>query len=62
MNIETNSKPKKYQFAIFSTLSRANFINLSSNKIPPSFKNDEQKKKISWIENKIKTLVKQNLI
>ena len=58
MNIETNSKPKKYQFAIFSKLSRANFINLSANKIPQSFKNDEQKKKISWIENKIKNISK----
>ena len=59
MNIETNSKSKKYQFSLSSMVLKSNLVNLNVNKISPSFKNTEKNKRILLLKNQNKNINKK---
>ena len=59
MNIETNSKSRKYQFSLSSMVLKSNLVNLNVNKISPSFKNNEKNKRILLLKNQNKNINKK---
>ena len=59
MNIEINSKAKKHKIAFSSMALRANLVDLNVNKISPSFKINEQSKRILSVKNQNKNINKK---